>query len=342
MKYEFLKLFSNKKIIILFIVCFVINIFLAMQNRTIMYEGFNAQVYKYYMEELQGDYNNEKYAYVMNEYANMQLLLENEDLYEKQYMDKSISAEEYKEISSKVSMAKSRIKTFEYIVEKTEYFSQCKNSPSYFYDLKISDYITNMNVNIPLLIVLFLSISTIFNEDYYSNTIRMIHSSQNGKERLFHKRIVFVILITFAMSILFYLSEFAVKYLYMDLGDLNANISSLLSMKETNINITIGGYLLIAACIRIFYTVIVSMCISCVAVYTHKYIVTFAISLGVIILPALLSDSLLLMSRGMEVYPLLNTTERVMSIPVSCVSVVLYGIVGVLVIVAGRWKFARE
>ena len=341
MRYEFIKLFSNKKIIIIIVVMFGINIFLATRNSTVMYEGFNSKVYEFYMESLQGEYNEDKYIRVMNEYAEMQDLLAKEGSYLQQYKDKILSVNEYKEISSDISMAKSRIKTIEYVVEKTQYYSQCKNMPSYFYDIDVNDYIENMSVNIPLLICLILIVSFIFCEDYYSNTISMIRSSKNGKNILCFNRMMCVCICSITLSVVFYIGEFGVKILLMNLGDINANISSLMCMKNTTLNVTISEYILLTIIYRTFFGIIVGIIFSVVAICVHKYIVMFMTSLGIVFIPVLITDNILIISKGLEAYPLLSSAKRIFGFQIMYMSVFIYLVFGSVLLGSGYYLIKR-
>lgn len=306
MKYEALKVFGNIKILAVIAGMFILSTIMALRTDTIMFEGFNTDVYKYYMEYLEGEFTQEKYNYVMEEYGRMKEHIANSDLYDEQYQNKMISATEYRELSSAASIAKGRIKTFEYIVDKTEYYAQCENTPSYFFDIAVEDYIVNMSVNIPLLLVLILIIATIFNEDYSANTVYMIRSSKDGKERLLCRRMLLVAVIAVLMSVIFYIGEFLVKYLYFDFGILDGNITSLMNVHLQNFEGTIFEYLFTTIGIRILYTVVVAIFISAVAVLSHKYMMTIGISIAIVYLPKVLVDSKWIPSAGLEAYTLLR------------------------------------
>ena len=284
MKYEAIKVFGNIKILAVIVGMFILSSVLAMSTDTIMFEGFKSDVYKYYMDYLEGEYTQEKYDYVFEEYSKMKEHISNEGLYEEQYKDKLISATEYRQLSSAASMAKGRIKTFEYIVEKTEYYSQCESIPSYFYDIDVEDYIINMSVNIPLLLSLILIICTIFNEDYASNIVYMIRSSKDGKGRLLCRRLVLVIIVAIMLSVIFYVGEFFVKYFCLDLGLLDSSIESLMNVGLVDFEGTIFEYLLLALGIGIIDTVFVALAITVISMITHGYLMTFGISFFLFIL----------------------------------------------------------
>ena len=306
MRYEVLKIFGNIKILLVIVCMFILSIVMAMKTDTIMFEGFNTNVYKYYMERLEGEYTQEKYDYVIDEYKRMQEHIANSDLYDEQYRNKLISAMEYRELSSAVDLAKSRIKTFEYIVSKTEYYSQCENAPSFFYDIDVEDYIVNMGVNIPLILSLILVICAVFVEDYMANTVYMIRSSRDGKKRLLCRRILLTVIVAVLASAIFYIGEFLAKYFYLDLGMLEGNIESLMNVQAANYEGTILGFIIMSIGIRTLYTVVIAMLISTIALLTHKYMMTVGISLAVIFLPKAFMDSKWLATAGLEGYTLLK------------------------------------
>ncbi len=325
MKYECLKVFGNIKTLAVILLMFLISTILSMQNNTIMYEGFNTDVYRYYMDILEGEYTQEKHDYVKNEYEDMLMHIEKSDYYDEQFKNSEISATEYRKLSSAADLAKSRIDTFEYILMKTEYYATCDEVPSYFCDIDIEDYIVNMGINIPLILSLILIVSTLYNEDYSANMVSMIRSSKDGKERLFFRRVGFVIIVSIVFSMLFYMGEFVAKYLCMDLGGMNSNIVSIMGMKNSSFGGTIFEYLMMSVAIRTAYTAIFALFISVVAMITHKYIMTFAISLGALYLPIAITESVFALGRGLYVYPLFVSENSVAGFSTAFVMIVVYG-----------------
>lgn len=329
MRYELLKVFGNIKIIAVILGMFILSGIMAMKIDTIMFEGFSTDVYKYYMDYLEGEYTQEKHNYVFEEYSRMKEHISNSSLYDEQYKDKLISATEYRELSSAASLAKGRIKTFEYIVEKTEYYAGCENTPSYFYDIDVEDYIVNMSVNIPLLLSLILVIAVLFNEDYSANTVYMIRSSKDGKDRLLCRRLRLVMIIAIVLGVVFYVGEFLIKYFYLDLGDMNSHISSLRSMENAKFSGSIWGYLLTSIGIRMMYTVLVALLISVIAILTHKYMMTIGVALGVVYLPSVITDSEWTLTAGLKAYPLINTSLAFIIVMVYIL--IFMGIIGILI-----------
>lgn len=329
MRYELLKVFGNIKIMAVILGMFILSSTMAMKIDTIMFEGFSTDVYKYYMDYLEGEYTQEKHSYVFEEYSRLKEHISNSSLYDKQYKDKLISATEYRELSSAASLAKGRIKTFEYIVEKTEYYAGCENTPSYFYDIDVEDYIVNMSVNIPLLLSLILVIAVLFNEDYSANTVYMIRSSKDGKDRLLCRRLRIVVIIAIVLGAVFYVAEFLIKYFYLDLGDMHSHISSLKSMENAKFSGSIWGYLLTSIGIRMMYTVLVALLISVIAILTHKYMMTIGVALGVVYLPSVITDSEWTLTAGLKAYPLINTS--LVFIIVMVYILIFMGIIGILI-----------
>ncbi len=329
MRYELLKVFGNIKIMAVILGMFILSSIMAMKIDTIMFEGFSTDVYKYYMDYLEGEYTQEKHSYVFEEYSRLKEHISNSSLYDKQYKDKLISATEYRELSSAASLAKGRIKTFEYIVEKTEYYAGCENTPSYFYDIDVDDYIVNMSVNIPLLLSLILVIAVLFNEDYSANTVYMIRSSKDGKDRLLCRRLRIVVIIAIVLGVVFYVAEFLIKYFYLDLGDMHSHISSLKSMENAKFSGSIWGYLLTSIGIRMMYTVLVALLISVIAILTHKYMMTIGVALGVVYLPSVITDSEWALTAGLKAYPLINTSLAFIIVMVYIL--IFMGIIGILV-----------
>ena len=297
LKLEFYKLFCKKKILIVLLVGIAAEIFLSMQSRSVMFEGFNPKVYRYYMEELQGEYTVEKQTWIEQEYERLQNLISDEEMYEAQYKRNEIGAEAYRKVSGDIKTAKNRIRTVEYIVEKSGYYSGVDGTPEYFYDIGIKDYIENMKMDVIMLVILIIMIAPVFTEDHSCGTVPMIRSSKYGTGRLYYNRLTVVLTISAGIGFLFPVLEFVTKYVKFDLGNLNADIRSLMVMENSNLDMSIIQYLFLTMATRAFFAVVFGVFVMWVAVLSHRNIVTYVVTLGAVYIPYFLYSY---MNRGMQ------------------------------------------
>lgn len=334
LKYEFFKVFSNKKNYIIIAICLILKIAFSMQMDIDMPEGFNAEVYRYYSEQLEGEYTKEKHDFIVSEYNRFQELLENEQVYIEEFKSDKIDAKEYKVISDDIKSAKNRLKTVEYIVQKSEYYEKQDEQVEYFFDIYHIDYVSNMNVDIFLIIVMLVLITSIYTDDHYSGTVTMIRSSQNGRKKLFINRLICNISISAFFSLLFSIIEFMVKYFKLGMSHMDASIKSLLIMENMEYNLSIGQYVLATIALRCFFAVIVGIIIMFIAEKVHTNMGTYLIVLALIFLPEFIYESLgvvirdLTLAQGLGVYRCFNNYHTVCGVPNIIFSVLVYVIIG--------------
>lgn len=334
LKYEFFKVFSNKKNFIIIAICLILKIAFSMQMDIDMPEGFNAEVYRYYSEQLEGEYTKKKHDFIVSEYNKFQELLENEHEYVEKFENDKIDAKEYKVISDDIKSAKNRLKTVEYIVQKSEYYEKQDEQVEYFFDIYHIDYVSNMKVDIFLIIVMLVLITSIYTDDYYSGTVTMIRSSQNGRKKLFINRLICNISISAFFSLLFSIIEYMVKYFKFGMSHMGASIKSLLIMENMEYNLTIGQYVLAAIALRCFFAVIVGIIIMFIAEKVHTNMGTYLIVLALIFLPEFIYESLgvvirdLTLAQGLGVYRCFNNYHTVCGVPNIIFSVLVYMIIG--------------
>lgn len=329
-KMELCKLFSKKRIFLILLIGIILEVILSIQMKNTMFEGFNTAVYKYYMKQLEGEYTGEKQAWVKDEYKRLKDLIDNEKEYERQYKDNKIGAEEYRTIANDVKSAKNRIYTVEYILEKSNYYAESGGNPSYYYDIEISDYIQNMNIDVILVVILMLMVLPVFTEDYSAGTVYMVESSKYGKRRLFYCRLKITIMLSVVLGFVFPVTEFITKYIRFDLGDLSADIGSLMVMGNSNMHMPVGRYLCLALVIRMFYTVVLGIISMWVANRIHNNIAAFAVISAIVFIPFFINQYMpvlarhLLICSGLGIYEVFNTYHTLCGIRTIYFSMIIY------------------
>lgn len=333
LKYEFFKIFCKKKNFIIIAICLILKIVFSMQFDITMPEGFNADVYKFYSEKLEGEYTQEKHDFIVSEYNRFQELLENEHLYEEDFKNDNIDTEEYKIISDDIKSAKSRIKTVEYLIQKTEYYETLDEKAEYFFDIYHIDFVSNMKVDIFLIIVILILITSIYTDDYYSGTTNMIRSLKNGRKKLFVNRLICNISISAFFSLIFAVIEFIVKYLKFGLSHMDVSVKSLLIMEGAEYDLPFTEYVIATILIRVFFTIVVGLVIMLIAEKIQTNMGTYLIVLSLIYLPEFVYDSLgkavrdITLAQGLGAYRCFNDYHMVFGIPNIIFSIMLYLII---------------
>lgn len=254
-KNEIYKSFCNVRFVLVIALALVFEIVLALQMRTVMFDGYHKSVYQYYMNQIEGKYLPEKKVLVDNEYIRFCEYVENEDFYENEFKNNKLSADEYHEILDKQKTARYRIPTLEYIKQKADYFENNNKGYSFFYDTELSDYIKYLGLDLIQLIALMMIIIPIYTDDYYAGTTMLIRSTEKGKKKLFAVRMKMAITISCIVSMLFSIVEFVVRYISFDISNLNAKVGSL--MLDANVcvkrfqNITIWQYIVTIFMVRL-------------------------------------------------------------------------------------------
>ncbi len=261
---EFVKLLSQKKLSIFFIVGLMIEILLACQVRTIMPEGFRDSVYRYYLGNIKGKYSAEKKQYLESEYRRFQDLLQNQDEYERQYSAGAMEGTNYREILNEIKSAEYRMATLEYLMQKAEYYENRDIPADFFYDIVLGDYVEHLGTDYVALILIFLLVFPIYMDDYFAGTTAMIRSSKNGQRKLFLNRIQVTVCVSAMTSIVYSVAEFMTKYIRFDIGNLKAATGSLMiektaAMTQRMICMPAVEYISIIALYRIVIAIIFGM-----------------------------------------------------------------------------------
>ncbi len=345
LKLELYRIFGRKRTFLFLLTGLLLETVFSLRIKTVMFDGFDDDVYRYYISRLEGAYTKEKQEWIEAEYERMTERIANADEYERQYFAGEMDAEEYRRLSDEVKSAGNREKTVGYLLEKTQYYSGCKGNPEYFYDIAISDYIENMSMDFVLIFVLILLILPVFHEDYEAGTVLMVRSCAYGREKLYLYRMGAAGLVSLLTGFLFYLTEFFTKAARFDLGNLNADVKSLLNMSQSGLDLTIGEYLLLTVLIRTIYTGMAGIVIMLIANMLHSSIGAFAVSAACLFLPYFLCRYLpvwlqdLSLCSGLGAYRLFSAAHKTAGFPPAAACAAVHAIVFVPLILYQRRKF---
>ncbi len=287
---EFLRIFGKKKIYIIILIAIICEVLMALPVENDMPEGFNEDIYRYYMDKLKGMYTPEKQEWIMSEYNRLTELTANEEEYERRYRESEINADEYRTLTKEIKSAHNRLITVEYIVNKSNEYGKCGGKPEYFYDIGVENYICNMSIDFIMIIVLIILVAPIYTEEYTCGTVYMIKSSGNGKGKLLLRRIALTLLVAGIVGTVFPIIELITKYMRYDFGNLHADISSISGLQGIKISMTIQTYIIVTIVVRCIYTMVLSVLVIAVAFAVHNDVVIMAIVSLIVAIPYFLDN----------------------------------------------------
>lgn len=289
----------------------ILSVFMATQNDLILPGKVRMKVYRYYIHQLEGDYTDEKHAWLLSERDRYQDVLQNKDTYEEQYYRGEIEPSVYRQFLDETKEADARLGTLEYLIEKSIYLGQLQEDSdkvSYFYDLDINDYIENMGVNIIVILLIMVLTVHIFGEDESCGTCSMVKSSKDGRQKVFRARIWCTLLLSAIIGVVFSVAEWITKSQTYQLGDGSQDIRCLASMRESNLAMSIREYLILCIGTRIVSAIFFAIIVMGITLLVKNVISDYVIALAVAYLPYLLKEIIkktigrISLFRGFAVY----------------------------------------
>lgn len=286
LKNELYKIFTKKSIWFVLTICIILEIFFACNMNSIMYKGYVKKIYKYYIQQLEGQYTEEKYNWIISERDRLYNLIDSQDEFEEKYSNDEIEQEEYLEKHYEIVAAKEKLPTVEYIVEKSEYFKSMGGKGTYFYDVEIADYVSNMKIDLFAVVSVIIIITLIFTDDYECELENLIKTSVNGRSRLFRTRVICALFISAVLGVMYPIIEFIVKYIKFDLGDMNASILSIYNMRNCFLDVSISNYIFLTIIVKVIYSTFLSIIVVMISSAIHKNMNIYMITLGLVFVPS--------------------------------------------------------
>lgn len=344
--FELYKTFRKKEVWIMLLICIALEIFLATKNDMILPKGVNKDVYNHYIEQVKGEYTEEKNEWLTGERDKAREYIENAQIYDDRYENGEIGVAEYKDLKNEVSRSRGVIDTLEYMVDKSMYLESIDeriDNAEYFYDLDVNDYIENMGPDIFVILLITVIVVNIFLEDYSCGTHSMIITSRDGRKKLFNARFLCVITASSLTGILFPVIELVVKVKKYNITGLNAGIRCLSSMADCNLDMSVGEYLGLCMLTRCMAAVIYGIIVMGITFVTQNVIANYVTSIGILYLPYILYDKMpdmpgnLMLCRGFGVYEGYKLSRSFMGIHGMIWTAVFY-----VIVCAGVYLFSRK
>lgn len=215
--FEIKKLFSLKPVLLL-LAAIALQIgltFLPVQRS----HDFSLSIYKIYMLRLQGEFTEEKYSEIKALYDSYSELLASHEQIELDYQNGKITLEEFSDHNLKYHKAFAEHKTVEYILQKSDYYSDIGGECVYFYDTDWEDFIAGTKFDfIVAFSVIFLIIS-VFCTEYQTNSRTSVFTSSNGQGKLCAQKLILSGAAGLVVSILLFFMQFGAFAAFHDGAD---------------------------------------------------------------------------------------------------------------------------
>lgn len=290
-KLEVRKNLCSKKIYIVFLILICLKI-----CYTIFFDTNNINIdldiYSEYMSELQGKHTEEKYDYIINEIEWYQELQNSQEEYDRQFMLGEITSAQYREILKEIDDAQSTLDVLRYIQVKADYFKYTYSDGEYFYDIDISRYLSNMDMDIFALIFLIFIIAIIFTGDNSTGTEALVITSKYGRKMIMNIRMVITLICAVGISFMFQTAEIVSKAVTINFGNIYAPLKSIIEFSDCTIDVSIKNFIIILFITRLVFFVEIAVICIFIAMKIRKSIAVYTITLGIVVLPKLINDTL--------------------------------------------------
>ncbi len=147
-----------------------------------------------------------------------------------------------------------------------------------------------MGLDLFVILLITVIVVHIFTEDYQCGTDSMVNTSKYGRLNIFLSRLSCTIIISTILGLTFPIIELIVKMKMFDLGNLNADIRCLSSMRNSSLSLSIINYLVLSIFTRILAANILGIIIIGITQFIHKSMSCYVISIGIAYLPYLIFD----------------------------------------------------
>ncbi len=339
---ELYKALRKKEILILLVLGIAFDVFMSSKNSVILPQGVNRNVFREYIAKVAGEYTDEKKDFIISERDKYQSYTEQWGEYEEKYRSGEIEPEEYSDFMHNFKEAERKLDTLEYLVSKSLYYeelSKISGYVMYFDDIDVDDYVGNMGIELALVLLLTVIIVNLFGEDFACGTHYMVITSENGRGRLYRARLKCLMIISILSGVLFPAVEWGTKAHHYDLGNMDADIRCLSSMKGSGLNMNIGEYLLLCVVVRTVAAVFYSIIVMAVTLLVRNTISDYVISVALLFLPNIIYEQLgkylkvSALCRGFAVYQGYGTGLKVAGIHGMVIWSILYGMLSAVLTV---------
>ena len=208
--YEWRKTFTSRGVILLLILTVILKL-------SVIYVQYDSQntysltLYSQYIEEVQGDQNDEKRQYIETETKRIKTVIEEFQQKKQEFYSGNISYDEYREILEEYNIAVSSEEVAERVMFHSEYLDWLANhrnvNAHYLYDI---DWLRLFETGSDIILIALLAYLSagVFSDEHTKmsgegNRMLMISATKKGRTDLYHQKLSFSLLISLIITLLF-------------------------------------------------------------------------------------------------------------------------------------------
>ena len=334
--WELRKSIFNKRGIVIIFVLILLKILYSVFVNYGYPDGVDVDIYKEYMEEIEGKYTSQKAEYIRSEIERNKELSQSESKYRQQYIDGIITSDEFRTILKEIERTDKVLTTLYYIEAKCQYFENDYGDGCFFYDLDMQRYMDGIGIDFFLFAFILYIITTIFIMDSNIGVDILVTSSVYGRERLQRIRVIMSLIVSILLTLILEIAEISVKCITNDMDCFGYPIKSIMNLSGFSLDISIKTAIIYIFDTRILFKVVVVLFAICIAKFVKSNIGVYLITLGVILIPYMLRDTLfnnchfLVLGEGFSGLQLYSTNYSLIGINGYIISII--GAIGTIIL----------
>ncbi|MBQ8340789.1 MAG: hypothetical protein IJY22_00250 [Clostridia bacterium] len=236
---------------------------------------YQATLYKDYVTPLIGPVTEEKQQQIEAEYARVQTAIDSFDRMRYAFLRGELDGESYAAFLKEYNDAADRAEPIAQLRAHADYLdnvSKKHGTSGYFLYNLDWDRLFSAGADVLLILFCILLFSGVFADEYSkSGIIQMLRTTPKGRQRLFGQKLLFTLLASGALTLLFGGVDAVMLLSRFDLHTTEAPLLSLECFGNVEASISIGDFLLLGAAVRIFAVMLIAL-LSCLlgALLKHR------------------------------------------------------------------------
>ncbi len=192
--------------------------------------SYSVDVYKNYLEQIEGEYTAEKAEYINSRYEEISEIISVHKIMEDRYLNGEITLEEFSAYNDDYFLASAENETVAYIVEKCMYYENSEGFDKiFFFETDIEDFLTSSGMNYIIFVMLLCLAIPAFDSEFQSNAVSLILTSRDGHKKTAFVKTAAVFFLAFLSSLLIYSSIFICFVIKNGSANLNQPLSNIMT-----------------------------------------------------------------------------------------------------------------
>ena len=338
---ELYKLFITNKVVILLIIFALFQIYnFNNTNRTL---SFNENIYKNYMEVLEGKLTDDKEVFIKTE----------QNKYKQ--AEESIANIENLVISGEISKieAKKYKEPYEEILSTKEIFSKVEEKYAYIKNNSKAEFVYDTGYNellrvwdksfiesdISLIIISIISFTSIFVMEYKTGIISILNTTPKGRKHTSKTKVAVCVIASVSIFIISIIPEiFKISQVYGFSG-IDSSIVSLEHFRTLSPHISILGYIVIMYAARLIMLTSIMLLILWISLKLKNTIYSILITSSLLIMPMILFLLGFDVIRNISIIPVLNISKVILA---GGKLYLLYVIIPIVVGIGSYYKLCKH